>query len=126
MPPVPNIGPLAAFDLSDLKPIAVVVFVVAVVIIQAIAKGKKLLQDTWTEDTWLPRTDRHSPLGKTDRPFRAAAVAQDRRGLGTGARTHPARRTRQPGSAAGSGPGSAAFTGRKPAMKARRIECEPV
>jgi hypothetical protein len=54
VPPVPNIGPLAAFDLSDLKPIAVVVFVVAVVIIQAIAKGKKLLQDTWTEDTWLP------------------------------------------------------------------------
>ena len=54
MPPVLTNVLLAEFDLGDLKPIAVVVFVVAVVISQAIAKGKKLLQDTWTEDTWLP------------------------------------------------------------------------
>lgn len=54
MPPVLTHVLLAEFDLGDLKPVAVVVFIVAVVIAQAIAKGKKLLQDTWTEDTWLP------------------------------------------------------------------------
>jgi hypothetical protein len=46
----------ADFDLRDLKPFLVVGFVLVVVIAQALAKGKKLLQDSWNEESWQPRS----------------------------------------------------------------------
>ncbi len=45
---------LADFDLRDLRPFLVVVFIVAAVVSQALAKGKRLLQDSWDQEPPRP------------------------------------------------------------------------
>ncbi len=46
----------ADFDLSNLKPILLIGFIVLTVIAQMLGKGRKLLRETWTEETWQPRS----------------------------------------------------------------------
>ena len=46
----------ADFDLGNLRPGLFVVVVIVAVVAQAIFRGKKLLQDTWTEETWQPKS----------------------------------------------------------------------
>ena len=47
---------LADFDLGNLRPGLIFLVVIVAVIGQAILRGKKLLQDTWTEETWQPKS----------------------------------------------------------------------
>lgn len=47
---------LAEFDLSDVKPFLWIGFIVLVVIGQMLSKGKKLLEESWTEETWQPKS----------------------------------------------------------------------
>jgi hypothetical protein len=46
----------ADFDLGDLRPGLIFLVVIVAVVGQAILRGKKLLQDTWTEESWQPKS----------------------------------------------------------------------
>jgi len=47
---------IADFDFGNLRPGLIFLVVIVAVVAQAILRGKKLLQDTWTEEPWQPKS----------------------------------------------------------------------